>query len=394
MMKDNTWKKANCPVCGGKELIPVLARKDVPVFQNVVYNNPKEARRAQRGNLIIKRCMACGFAFNSDFNESDISYNHHYENEQGLSETFRRHMNEVAGRIISQLPDQATIVEVGCGQAVFLKELVRLSQGKIKKAIGFDPAYRGAKNDQTIEIFKEYLLPATSKLEALRDIDVVYSRHVIEHVSHITEFLHAISSLFSGRKGMVYIETPSFEWIMDNMVIQDFFYEHCSYFTENSLRYALEKAGMKVLAVDPVFEGQYMLAIAEMGAKPSPVKLPDSVAHSESFASRYALRLSAWNYYLLEDKKKKAIWGAAAKGITFAGIMDPEAEKIACLIDINPEKQGKYTPVTAHPVVSPKAAAAMGIESVIIMNPNYRSEIEKECLEQDITFRFVDEGTI
>ena len=34
-----------------------------------------------------------------------------------------------------------------------------------------------------------------------------------------------------------------------------------------------------------------------------------------------------------------AVWGAGGKGVTFASTIDPEAEMIRCMIDINPKKK-------------------------------------------------------
>jgi hypothetical protein len=55
--------------------------------------------------------------------------------------------------------------------------------------------------------------------------------------------------------------------------------------------------------------------------------------------------------------------------------VDPRSEWITCLIDINPEKQNRFAPVTAHPVRHPREAMRGGIASIIIMNPIYRAEI-------------------
>jgi len=49
----------------------------------------------------------------------------------------------------------------------------------------------------------------------------------------------------------------------------------------------------------------------------------------------------------LEDLRqhgKVALWGAGAKGATFANLLDPECSLLDCVVDINPNKQGRFIP--------------------------------------------------
>ena len=69
-----------------------------------------------------------------------------------------------------------------------------------------------------------------------------------------------------------------------------------------------------------------------------------------------------------------ALWGAGAKGVTFANLIDGSRELIDCVVDLNPLKQGHYLPGTGHPIVSHQALTARGVSTAILMNPNYREE--------------------
>jgi len=71
-----------------------------------------------------------------------------------------------------------------------------------------------------------------------------------------------------------------------------------------------------------------------------------------------------------------AIWGAGAKGVTFVDTIDRDMRWITCLIDINPAKQGRYIPIASCPVCSFPEAIRRGVTNIIVMNPNYRAEIE------------------
>ena len=76
----------------------------------------------------------------------------------------------------------------------------------------------------------------------------------------------------------------------------------------------------------------------------------------------------------LASQEKVALWGAGAKGVTFANLIDEQRCWLDCLVDLNPMKQGHYVPGTGHPIVSYHDLAARGVTTAILMNPNYREE--------------------
>jgi hypothetical protein len=76
----------------------------------------------------------------------------------------------------------------------------------------------------------------------------------------------------------------------------------------------------------------------------------------------------------LKLQGKLALWGAGAKGVTFANLVDPDCVTLDCAVDVNPNKQGCFIPGTGHPIVAPAALQARDVRNVILMNPNYRLE--------------------
>lgn len=60
---------------------------------------------------------------------------------------------------------------------------------------------------------------------------------------------------------------------------------------------------------------------------------------------------------------------------TLANLLDPTGQRIKCLIDVNPDKQGKFIGVSGHAVVSPSQAAKMEIGTIVVMNSNYLDEV-------------------
>ncbi len=366
-----------CPVCRAADLGAFLRRPAVPVHQNLVFDTPAAARGFDVGDLALVCCGACGFIFNGTFDRNLMRYGPDYDNLQTGSAAFSAHLD----RIVAQLVDergvrQCRIVEVGCGTGAFLRKLVVADAGNV--GIGFDPSYGGPEADLggRLRFERRFYGPATSHVPA----DVVVCRHVIEHVPDPVAMLRAVrQALAASPRARVFFETPSVEWILRHQVVWDFFYEHCSYFSAASLTTAFEVAGFHVDRVDHLFGGQYLWLEASLADPPrAPACQPgDMPALATAFAAAEQTLREVWQKRLasLRQAGKVAIWGAGAKGVTLACLIDPEGTRIDCVVDINPGKQGRYLPGTGHPIVAPEDLAARGIATAILMNPNYRDEI-------------------
>ena len=366
-----------CPVCNSNLIAPFLVRGSVPVHQNLVMADIISALQINRGNLTIAVCEDCGFIFNQDFDGSKLSYGKEYDNTQTYSPSFESYISELARSLIYDKNVQnCSVVEVGCGKGSFLRKLVE-SEEWGNTGYGFDPSYVGAETvlDGRLKFEKRYYDSECANIHA----DVVVCRHVIEHIPDPLSLLFSVrQALVRSPHARVFFETPCVEWILRNQVIWDFFYEHCSYFTAESLATAFEVSGFQVESVEHKFEGQYLWLEATIAAqKPAVTKKPGFISIlANQFATSERELISKWEIKIQElaSQGKVALWGAGAKGVTFANLIDPDRKWIDCIIDLNPNKQGKYIPGTAHPIVRYQDIADRGITTAILMNPNYHQE--------------------
>jgi hypothetical protein len=85
------------------------------------------------------------------------------------------------------------------------------------------------------------------------------------------------------------------------------------------------------------------------------------------------------------------VWGMATKGVVFSFLVDPERALIRHCIDVNPHKQGKFAPGSAHLIDSPEILRKLpGEILVLVMNPNYSEEIRSKCRAMGVAARFAD----
>ena len=366
-----------CPICDSNLIVPFLVRSSVPVHQNLVMADRISAREINRGNLTLAVCEDCGFIFNQDFDGSKLSYGKEYDNTQTYSPSFESYISELARSLIYDKNIQnCSVVEVGCGKGSFLSKLVK-SEEWGNTGYGFDPSYVGAETvfDGRLKFEKRYYDSECANIHA----DVVVCRHVIEHIPDPLSLLFSVrQALVHSPNARVFFETPCVEWILRNQVIWDFFYEHCSYFTAESLATAFEVSGFQVKSVDHIFQGQYLWLEATIpSAEPGVTKKPAFISTlAKQFATSEHELINKWEIKIqkLANQGKVALWGAGAKGVTFANLIDPDRKWIDCIIDLNPNKQGKYIPGAAHPIVSYQDIANRGITTAILMNPNYYQE--------------------
>lgn len=197
---------------------------------------------------------------------------------------------------------------------------------------------------------------------------MVILRHTLEHVPDPLHFLHAIRQA-NGGKGKIYIEVPCFNWIARKKAFWDIFHEHCNYFTTNSLQSMFTDS-----VTGSIFGDQYLYLVADLENLRETVT--GNSGHQGIEAKLFTDELSRLKTFV-KQQEHCLIWGAGAKGAAFALLTDPHRESIKAVIDINPRKQGRFLGKTGHPVLGPEDLDRFRGYAIIIMNENYRNEIEQ-----------------
>ena len=374
-----------CRVCGSRNTALFLQRDQVPVHQNLVFAGRPQALAAPRGELRMMVCEDCGFVFNQAFDATLLAYGQDYDNTQSHSPCFDAYLDQLVHNMVTvQGVRNCRIVEVGCGKGHFLRKLVNYPAAG-NQGFGFDPSYVGPDNDlEGRLVFSRSFYGAGCADVAA---DVVVCRHVIEHVPDPAALLDAVRcALVRSPDARVFFETPCVEWILRNRVLWDLFYEHCALFCAASLRLAFERHGFSVESVSHVFGGQYLW----LQARPAPCALHGWPARAGAAVASLARAFGAdeqslrqtWlgRLEVLKQQGKIALWGAGAKGVTFANLVDLDGALLDCVVDINPHKQGCFVPGAGHPIVAPASLPQRGVRNVILMNPNYRNE-NRQLLE-------------
>jgi len=337
----------------------------IPAMQNKLFSTRAEALAAPSASLEL--CQDdTGLVFNRCFDPAVIAYNYSYQNDQGHSLQFQRHLDEVCGICCRYLTAKdSLIVDVGCGKGGF----VELLREKGLNAIGYDKAYQGS---------RPYIRKSFFSIDSHERGDIITLRHVLEHIPSPWQFLDSIAAA-NGYQGLLYVEVPDLEWILEHRAYFDLFHEHVNYFRAVDF---LRRFGDGVIFQSKSFGGQYLSVIINLESFRG---LSQSLLLRESnsglqVAFDKLCEHEAMSYAALAESHEIVLWGAAAKGVVFAAKL-PEAikHKLIYAIDINPSKQGHFMPLSGVEVLGPTTGVARlnPFSLVVIMNPNYEEEIRE-----------------
>ena len=374
--------KQICPCCGWKESTIFFDLRNVPVENNVMTATAEAALSFPLGDLVLAVCDHCGFIRNTAFNPSLLHYSAGYEDQQGFSPTFNTYARDLSMRLIEKYDLHGKdIVEIGCGKGDFLLLFCELGRNR---GIGIDPAVvqsriRGEAADRVTFVRDHY-----SEQYAHYPADMVICRHTLEHIQSTAEFLGTIRHSIGKRLDtIVFFEVPDVTRILRDLAYWDIYYEHCSYFSPGSLARLFRACGFEVIDISMAYDDQYLLIEAKPAAEPS-IKvhmLEESIEQMnlnvQYFSSQISNKLEQWKQRLQQmhiQGKRTAIWGSGSKCVSFLTTLGMKDE-IGCVVDINPNRQGKYIPGVGKEIVPPEFLKVFVPDQVIIMNPIYCNEI-------------------
>ncbi|MCC7373069.1 MAG: methyltransferase domain-containing protein [Verrucomicrobiales bacterium] len=348
-----------CRLCGQPDREPFLSLPHSPANISRLLR-PEEFDRDRPVDLQIWRCRACGFV-QLDPTFAETFYDD-YLMTVSHSALMQRYQREQAMDFVDRHGLRAKrVVEVGCGDGNYLEHL-RAAGAEV---IGNEPSAR----------FRELAVNRGFQVQAGYvhrhapvpggPYDGFATRQVLEHVPDPREFLLGIRASLKP-DGVGLVEVPSLEQALAGHRFYDFFADHLNYFSAPTLRLALELAGFQVLETSRGMNGEFNVAI---------VRVAEALGFGDFDTKLHDLlgALRSWIEGHQKAGRRVAVWGAGGKGLSSMAVA--RLQGIAYVIDSDPHKQGRFTPVGHFPIVPPERLRDDPVDAVVLTALAYRDEI-------------------
>lgn len=377
-----------CTVCNSEIVEKIILLENIPVHCNLMWESKDGAINAPKGDLDLVYCKNCNHVFNKAFDPSLMEYTQAYENSLHFSPKFQEYADSLASHLVERYNlRNKTIIDIGCGKGDFLKQICKLGKNK---GYGFDPSYEPeeeGKDNSNVNFVLDFYSDKYSNYKA----DLITCRHVLEHIQFPIDFIKNVRKSIGNNNTAVFFEVPNVNYTIEDFGIWDLIYEHCSYFSSDSLSYLFSNCGFGIEKVDKYFNGQF-LGIETLPLTTNSNFNVDELNKrkfsnlAEQFSEKFKLKLNDWSNKiknLNKEGKKIVVWGGGSKGVTFMNMLNNE-NPIEYVVDINPRKEGMFAAGTGQKYVMPSFLENYKPDAVVIMNSIYESEIKATLQSFDI----------
>lgn len=372
----------------------MLEVRSVPTNSCLMLDSREEAIAYPRGDIELVFCEACGFIYNAAFDPLLTEYSERYEPTQAYSPTFLKFHKSLAERLVEALALKGkTAVEIGCGQGEFLHLICKLTGGT---GVGFDPCLDPRREDQVEERVEGVCLIgdffSESSITELK-ADALLTKMTLEHIPAADRFAGVVEQLArqSGLGMKIFVQVPESERILTDCAFEDIYYEHCNYFTAASLKGLFARHGFAIDGVSREYSGQYLAILGHYVGERTDGGLTGEIEQMKrqvaGFKIAFARKIAEWQGIVADRVAKGArvvIWGSGSKGVSFLSALD-NRDAISHVVDINPNRQGKFMIGSGHAIVGPADLRAIKPMTVIVMNRVYIPEIGEMLAKQGLS---------
>lgn len=363
--------------------------KNVPVSCCEIFRSQTAAIAVAHGDIRLLQDPGTGLISNADFDSQTQQFSESYNGSQHGSAHFGRYAADLAERLARcHALAGKHIVEIGCGEGTFLKGLCEISGAR---GTGIDPSLpKSGSSDGEVQFLSERVGQQHYGLKP----DLIICRHTLEHILQLEEILLHVSELMQGRDDIpLYVDVPDTTRIADEGAFWDVYYEHCHYFTADSLRACLQKFGFQVEELHSEFNGQYLCATAYLrSASAAVVPSEEQTVLCKRLSDNLIGQRKMWQDWIDgQPARSVVLWGSGSKAVAFLSSLRLD-NQVAAVVDINRDKQNSFLAGTGHPVVSPQHLAELEPKRIVIMNPVYETEIREVLSDLSITADIVMPG--
>ncbi len=348
-----------CRVCGNLFFEkPLLILKNMP--KSAQHLPDKDDLANDKAiDLEVYQCSGCGLV---QLGNDSVPYYKEVIRATGFSESMKQfRLKQFKDFIEKYSLKGKKIIEIGCGKGEYLSLMAQLGVDAYGLEASGESVYACRK--QGLKVIQGFIEDENYKIEN-EPFDAFFMMSFLEHIPHPNKLLRGIfNNLRDDAVGLV--EVPNFDMILRKNLFSEFISDHLMYFTKDTLIITLNINGFEVIECKEIWHDYIISAIVQ---KRKPIVL--------SHFNNYLLSLKEdINKFLTRyEDKKVAVWGAGHQALAVLSLAEI-SNKIKYVVDSATFKQGKYTPATHIPIVSPETIEIDLIDAIIVMAGSYSDEV-------------------
>ena len=316
-----------------------------------------------------------------------IQYTDKYAHRASESQTMRNAFRSAALKLYKRFKPKK-IMEIGSNDGVFLKNFPR------QKVVGVEPCKNLA--EITKKKFKTYpnfwnKILSKKILEKHSKVDLIFSANTISHIPNLKETFEAIFNIISD-DGVFVIEDPSLSSVIKINSYDQFYDEHVYVFSTLAVENIVKKYKLRLFDVEKIntHGGSLRYFICKNDSKHKKTKRLASILNEEKkigldnfntfkkFAKRVKnskKKLVSLLKKIKKNNNKIISYGATYKSTTVFNYCKIDTRYIHYVTDTTFNKQGKFTPGTHIPIISPEIGFNESVDYAFLGAWNFKREI-------------------
>ena len=363
----------SCPVCGNTGIVSCFTRSEYAQQKKDVFK------------FLFHDCMCnrCGFVFTKVRPSEDYLSDYYAQYLENLSEVSELEIEERLGFLAEAIYTGMRILEIGGGHSAFSDEL-RLRGAQV---LNYDLSINGG-----LDISRQ------------RDLDLICSYYVGEHVNHINEWID-MQRLMLRNGGLLLIEVPNFK----DFPVESMNNEHINHFSMYNLELLLHLHGFRVIKSQENSAGRYfgmtILAQKEEALLEGhysqdnykrTVNLDDIKAglHKVEVYNEKLNDCADWLRARVKENLQVAIWPSNELTTSVLSRLNKEERDRISLFDIDSRKEGMTWFDCSRPVLIPTRETISSCQAFCVLSPTYEREIANDIIrmhrDQPLIYKFFD----
>ena len=365
--KNLTFK---CRLCASTRIESLINLDGFPKAAQHFIPSLEEIDGDQPITLMVCQCIDCGLI---QLKNEPVSYYKDVITAASLSEGSKENLvNEWRPFIEKYNILGKDAIEVGAGKGDFLEVLERLDVN----AYGIEHSLENIEEckKKKLKVERAYLTELPE--DCNKKYSLVVCNNFLEHQPETKNYLSCLRDLVSD-DGVIYISVPNVDYLLEKKCLYEFVADHLVYFTEKTLRKAMEINGFSILEAYKKNNGNDLVLIAKPETR---INIDGAIETVSDIVKSIQKEVN--------KHKNVAIWSAGHRALALMAIA--KLEQIKYVIDSATFKQGKFTPILHKKIISPEDFISTNCDLLIIMLPgNYAEQVIRFVEENKITCKVV-----